>query len=200
MKKTLTEIEAEFRANIKIPETKPSRQFFLCPVGLVGSGKTTVLKPIVEKFNLVRISSDEVRKSLLENGYDYGPVKEIVFKVINELARLGYSLALDMDCGNPLTKEHTEKLLSELNAKIFYVHINPPQEYVFEKFRNFPLELSWLAPGRPDDMINNYLVQKEKRKEENTHFDFIYTFDTSRADIADQIGECCKKIQEEIGK
>lgn len=200
MQKTLAEIETEFRANIKITESKPAKQFFLCPVGLVGSGKSTVLKPIAEKFNLVRISSDEVRKSLLENGHDYSPVKEIVFRAINEIARQGYSLALDMDCGNPVTKEYTEKLSSELNAKIFYIHINPPEEYVFEKFRNFPLELSWLAPGRPDDMINNYLVQKEKRKVENTHFDFIYTFDTSKANIAEQISECCEKIEVEIGK
>ena len=41
----------EYRKNTVVYKQKPARQFFLCPVGLVGAGKTTVLKPIAERLS-----------------------------------------------------------------------------------------------------------------------------------------------------
>ncbi|MDE1944098.1 MAG: hypothetical protein KGH97_01205 [Patescibacteria group bacterium] len=51
------------------------RQVFLAPVGRVGAGKTTVVKPLAERLGLVRISSDEIRKLLKERGLGYGPLR-----------------------------------------------------------------------------------------------------------------------------
>ncbi len=195
MQKSLEEIKHEFVRNLVIPTVIPERQFFFCPVGLVGTGKSTVTKPVSNRFTLLRISSDELRKILLDNGFDYSPVKDILGSVVQEYARKGYSIAFDMDCGNVVTKQLIDALSKELNVKTFWVHINPPEEFVFEKFKNFPLELSWLAPGKPQVMIDNYLAQKEKRKQENTSFDFMYVFDTSKENIEEQVGECIEKIK-----
>ena len=78
MQKSLDEIKHEFVKNLEIPSLIPQKQFFFCPVGLVGVGKSTVTKPISKRFNLLRISSDELRKLLLDNGFDYSPLKTCI--------------------------------------------------------------------------------------------------------------------------
>ena len=50
---------------------KANQELILCPVGLVGAGKTTVLKPISKILNLVRVSSDEIRGILKQEGYNF---------------------------------------------------------------------------------------------------------------------------------
>ena len=59
----------DIEKNIVIPEPK-GEKFLLCPVGIIGAGKTTVVKPLAEKLGLVRISNDEIRKTLKEAEYD----------------------------------------------------------------------------------------------------------------------------------
>jgi len=192
MKKTLEQIKADFKDSIVLPEIKNKEQIFFCPVGLVGAGKTTVTKPISEKLNLVRVSSDELRKMLKENGFDYSFVKEIGTDVIKDYTSEGYSISFDMDCGNPEIKEFVETLKKEFGGRIIFVHINTPEEFIFNKFRKHPP--SWMA-NNPQDMIDNYIKQKEKRAIENIHFDFVYTFDTSKDDLERQINDFIKKFK-----
>lgn len=192
MKKTLAEIESAFKESLEIPAIKSPKQLFFCPVGLVGAGKTTVTKPIAKRFGLIRLSSDELRKMLKENGYDYSPVKEIGLRIATEYALKGYGIAFDMDCGNPEVKDYVEAAAKKLGAKAIFVHVDTPQEFIFEKFRKHPP--SWLADD-PQKMIENYNSQKEKRAKEDTKFGFLYTFDTSRDDVAEQIEECVRKIE-----
>ena len=195
MKKSLQEIETDAKESLDIPVFKPARQIFFCPVGLVGAGKTTVTRPISKRVGLVRLSSDELRKTLKENGYTYAPVKEIGLRIANEMAREGFSLAFDMDCGNPEVKSFVEKLAQELSAKAIFVRVEAPEGYVFEKFRRHPP--SWLA-SNPQTMIDNYYAQKEKRMKENTKFDYFFTFDTSKPDLEEQIEDCVKKIEKQF--
>lgn len=190
--KTLEEIKQIFRDSIVVPNTRPTQQIFFCPVGLVGSGKSTIVKPISEQLGLVRISSDELREMLKNNGHTYDSVKQIGTQIIESFARRGLSIAFDMDCGNPLVKEQAEILAKELGAKLVFVHVTTPEEYIFEKFRKHPP--TWLADN-PQIMIDNYLAQKAKRLEEGTSFDFLYTFDTSKPDLPQQIQECVDRIR-----
>ncbi len=60
----MSAIRRLYTSFLKIPEKKPLKQILLCPVGLVGAGKTTVLKPMAEKLNLIRVSTDELREML----------------------------------------------------------------------------------------------------------------------------------------
>ena len=80
---------------ISVPDVKLKRQILLCPVGLIGAGKTTVVKLLSDKLNLVRISNDEIRQILKERGYNYNRVGEISFLVIGKFLRDGYSAAID---------------------------------------------------------------------------------------------------------
>lgn len=190
--KTLLDVEKEYRQSIKIPKTKPGKQFFFCPVGLIGAGKTPVTKAMSERFNLLRVSSDELRKILKENGYNYDSVKEIGYKIVKEFASSGYSIALDMDCGSLEAISLIKNLSEEFHAKVVWVHINPPEEFIFSKFRNY--NHTWLFKNA-EDAIQNYLAQKAKRLKENSKFDFLYTFDASKGDIEQQIKECSEKIE-----
>ncbi|MFA5987328.1 MAG: AAA family ATPase [Candidatus Paceibacterota bacterium] len=196
-RKTFEEIKNDFRASIEIPKNTPKKQFFFCPVGLVGAGKTTVTRPISKRLGLVRLSSDELRKILKENSYDYGSVKDIGFEMAQDFAKEGYSIAFDMDCGSPKAKESIEKLADETGAKIIWAHLNTPEEYILEKFKKH--EPSWLADN-PQVMIDNYFVQKERREKENTQFSYDFTFDTSRPDLDKQIDDCIEKIKILVGK
>ncbi len=194
-KKDIKDIQEKYLKEIKIPDKKPAQQIFFCPVGLVGAGKTTVTKPISETLGLVRISSDELRKILKENGYDYSFVKKIGFKIASEFAKNGFSVSFDMDCGNLITKNFVENLAKKLHAKIFFVHIDTPEDYIIERLkRPEPLGLV----NDPQIMIANYYNQKEIRLKQNTKFGFFFTFDHSRPDINKQISDCIKKIEKVI--
>jgi len=195
--KSLEEVEKEFVSKIEIPKNKPERQFFFCPVGLVGAGKTTITKPIAKKLNLVRISTDELRKILKENGYDYSHLRNIISKVAIEFDFDGYSIAFDMDCGNFIAKEFIEALALPRLSPIFWIEVKAKEEFIFEKFRNH--KASWLADN-PEVMIENYKAQKQKRKEENTHFDYFYKFDTSKENLDEQIEKCINKIEKHLAK
>src|SRR3989304_39914 len=45
-KEVLEEVKKKYERSLVIPNTKPSPQWILMPVGVVGSGKTTVVKPL----------------------------------------------------------------------------------------------------------------------------------------------------------
>lgn len=115
--------EQEFRDRLVVPKEKRTEQLFFCPVGLVGVGKTTITKPISEALGLVRISSDEVREILKRQNADPKLLKEIIFHVAEEYANEGFSLAFDMDCGNPETKHYVELLAEKLHARVVFVHV-----------------------------------------------------------------------------
>ncbi len=186
----IDEIIEAYKPQIQIPESKPEKQFFLCPVGLVGAGKTTVLKPLSEKLNLVRISGDEIRKILKEHGYGYDLTWEIGQKIVTELVRQGYSIAHDTDCATPRTQEYLAKLAQEVVAKIIWIHINPPEEFIINKLKNF--KHTWLFKNG-GEAIENYLSRKPLH--ENLSMPFAYTFDTSRGDLNEQIEEGLVAIQ-----
>ena len=100
MKSELNNILNKYDKSLIIPSVKSEYKFILCPVGLVGSGKTTVLKPLSEILDLIMVSSDEIRKILKEEYPFY--TQEDVFNIENTLIKkylqIGYSVAIDSDC------------------------------------------------------------------------------------------------------
>jgi predicted kinase len=188
-------IRQEYKNTLILPPKNKisSSQFFLCPVGLVGAGKSTVIKPLSEKLSLVRISSDEVREILKRRNVGYEQLMEIVQPLTGELATQGFSLAFDADCGNPKTKEFILALAQKVKAEVFWIHINPPEDFILHKLRTY--NHTWLFKNE-EEAVENYFQQKKKRREENTHFDFLATIDTSRTDLAIQIEQTANLIKE----
>ena len=87
----IRQIAELYGSEISIPDEKPRNQFILCPVGLVGAGKTTVVKPLSVKLSLVRISGDEIRKLLKEHGHNYDQVQDVATVVARRYLDLGYT-------------------------------------------------------------------------------------------------------------
>ncbi len=191
----IVEIRETYRKTLEIPPLTNLPQFFLCTVGLVGAGKTTVVEPLAKKLSLVRISSDDVRKILKERKAGYDQLMKILGPLVEELAIRKHSLAFDADCGNPKTKEMIMLLAEKVGAKVFWIHVAPPEEFILNKLRNY--KHTWLFKDG-EQAVQNYFAQKKKREEENTPFDFLATIDTSQVSLGDQIEKVYELIKKEL--
>jgi shikimate kinase len=186
-----------FVSQLKVPGEKPPKQFLLCPVGLVGAGKSTVAIPLSDKLNLLRISHDEIRQILKENGFNYDRSKEIALEVISDFLKKGYSVAIDANCGSEDTYNKIKELEKEYSLKAVWVHINPPEEFIVNKLKNF--DHSWLF-NNGEEAVQGYFKYKEKYGDgTNLGIDFSYTFDTSKPDLEQQIEGACEIILNKVG-
>ena len=188
----ILEITVEYEKQIIVPKDKPLHQFILCPVGLVGSGKTTVVKPLSEKLNLVRISGDEVRKILKEKGYGYENLNQILRPLLEKYLAEGHSLCIDRDCVSPSAKKFLLQVEASGKAKLVWVHINPPGEFILNKLTSH--EGGWLGN---EALVENY--HERKALHQNLDLPFTYTFDTSKQDLETQIDEAAQIIKKVTG-
>lgn len=193
MEKSLSDISTLYESTLVLPREKPALQFMLCPVGLVGAGKTTVLKPLSEKLSLLRLSTDEVRKLLKEHGQGYDAVVDIITSLANKYLDAGYSIAFDNDCASPITRERIAQREKEHGAIPIWIHINPPEEFIFNKLRTY--KHTWLFKDG-EAAIENYLAKKPSHQ--NLDMPFVYVFDPSRVDLAYQIDEAAILIKDKL--
>jgi adenylate kinase family enzyme len=196
------DIKNKYLSLVEIPKNKNGRQFLLCPVGLVGAGKTTVLKPLSEKLNLVRISHDEIRKILKMEGFNFNKSKEIAVEMIKDFIKIGYSVSIDANCGSKETLEIIKKFENKYSLDIIWIHINPPEDFIVDKLKNFAIKnphLAWSLFKDGEDAVRNYFDYKEKFGDgTNLRINFLYTFDTSRPNIDEQINHAIKLIQAKL--
>ena len=188
---SIEEVKKRFKSSLLIPREKPARQFFLCPIGLVGAGKTTVMKPLCEQLGLLRISNDEFRKLLKEEGYGWDQASAIAMDIATEYARAGYSIGVDADCADRAKRERIEGLASELHIPVLYIHINPPEQFIVDKLMSHE-QPTWLFESG-EQAVENY--QRRKSLHEGLLLPYIYTFDTSRVDLGEQIAKGVEKIR-----
>ena len=189
-------ILAEFEKNLDIPNKKPEKKIILCPVGLVGAGKTTVLKPLSKKLGLIRISGDELRMILKKYGYNFIKTEELSKKIIFKYLKKDYSIAADFDCISH--KKVFSDIAKEYNAKIFWIHINPPEAFIIKKLKN----IHNLKHDHPklfknaEVGLSDYFRRKPLHAKIN--FPFIYVFNTSKNNLKEQIEEAYQKIKNKI--
>jgi shikimate kinase len=184
-------IKSKYLQQVEVPQTKPSKQYLLCPIGLVGAGKTTVVKPLSKKLSLVRISGDEIRKLFKESGYGYEKVYDLAFELIRYFISEGYSVCIDSDCAGKI--KQIEKEAAEKDLTLVWIHINPPESFIIKKLSSHPT--SWL--GTSEEVVANYY----ERKSLHTDIDLDYTmvFDTSASDIQEQIDASVSVIEAKVG-
>lgn len=190
-KEVYQKIKNEYLQQVEVPQTKPPKQYLLCPIGLVGAGKTTVVKPLSKKLSLVRISGDEIRKLFKESGYGYEKVYDLVFELIKEFISQGYGICIDSDCASKI--EQIQKVAIGNGLQIVWIHINPPEEFIVNKLSN--LTPNWL--GTADEMVENYYERKPLHKD--IDLDFTVVFDTSASDIQEQIDSSVSIIEAKVG-
>lgn len=192
--KTIEEIQQEFKDSLEIPTTKPTKKCLVCPVGLIGSGKTTVIKPIAKELNLVRVSNDEYRILLKQNGHGYETIKSFLNLVRSELLNQGHSIAIDANAGGQTSFNFITRAREEFGVEVYWLNINTPDKYAEAglRQRNSPLATS------SEDWIKNRAQQKQRMETLKYEFDFFCEFDISRADLRGQISSCIQKLRTEI--
>ena len=184
-------IKATYLQHIIVPAHKPTKQYLLCPIGLVGAGKTTVVKPLAEKLSLVRISGDEIRKLFKESGYGYERVYELAFELIRQFLSEEYSVCIDSDCAGKI--KQIKKEATTKNLTLVWIHINPPESFIINKLSN--LTPNWL--GTAEEMVANYYERKPLHKD--IALEYTVVFDTSLPDIQEQIDSSVSMFEGKVG-
>ncbi len=186
-------IKKEYEKILKIPHRKLKQQMAICPIGVVGSGKTTVIKPLSKKLSLLRISTDEIRKLLKDRGYGYDSAKDVAYAIADAYLTKGFSIAMDGNCSSKDAQKYIKKLRKKHKVKVFWIHINPPESFIIKKLKNY--KHTWLFKDARE-AIKNYRSSKARHR--NLNFPFVYIFDPSRDDLDKQIKEAASRIKKEI--
>lgn len=193
-KMPLEKIVELYEQTLLVPPFKPSPQFYVIPVGLVGSGKTTILKPLAQRLHLLRISGDEIRKVIKENGGSLDDTWEIGHRLVHKYAAQGYSIAHDTDGATPKTQQAIALQAVQYRVKVVWVQVKPPEEFIIAKLKNHPP--SWLFSG-PEEALAAYYARKPLHK--NLQLDFTYVFDTAAKNLDEQIDEAEQAIKKQVG-
>lgn len=189
-------IRRSYRSSLKLPWEKGSKQFFLCPVGLVGAGKSTVTKPLAEMLGMARVSTDEVREMLKARGHNYDRARDVILSMVEELAESGYSIAIDANCGSIEIRHQILDLSRKYNITPIWIRIAPPESFIINKLKNYPH--TWLFKDA-DEAVASYFQYKKKYGDfSDLDMPYVYTFDTSRADIDGQIEEAAEFIRKKM--
>lgn len=190
----LDAVGKEYEQSLIVPDRKPSVQWMLMPVGLIGAGKTTVVKPLAEQLCLVRLSTDDVRKLLRERGYSYEGCRDIIFALGQKYLGLGHSLALDANTGSVSGLAYNARAVEKFpKVRQLFIKVDPPDAFIIEKLRNYPH--TWLFKSGEDAVASFY---KNKADFAFPDLPYVYTFDTSRPDLSEQIGECARALEEAL--
>jgi len=185
----IARLKNAYKATLAIPAIKRDPQILLCPVGLVGAGKTTVVKPLGERLGLVRVSTDDIRKHLHESDFNYGPARGIAIAITNEFLAAGYSVALDADCAGS-ARNYIEEAEKKYALKVIWLHINPPEAFILNKLRNYPH--TWLFKNSGEAIANYH---RRKPLHEKLDMPFLATIDPSKETLPQQIEEVIEKIE-----
>ncbi len=190
------EIKGFYKSRLQIPEVKPKKQFLLCPVGVVASGKTTVIKPLAEKLNAVRVSTDEIRQILKERHYNYNRARDMAYEIVKELLDQGYSVGMDANCGSRDRQEKIKEIEKRPEIKVIWIRINPPEEFIIQKLKKF--KHNWLFKDS-DEAIYSFRKSKEKYGDfSNLSLPYVYEFDTSKENLNEQISEAVEIIKNKL--
>lgn len=193
---TLDKVSAEYESTLNIPENKQVPQWILMPVGLIGSGKTTVVKQFAKHFGLIRISTDDVRERLKHRGYSYEGARDITQGLLKKYLNLGYSVAIDANTGSLAGIEYNKKTATSFpHVYQIFIHINPPEKFIINKLKNY--KHTWLFND------GEHAVQHFHKNKNNfflPNLPFVFEFDTSKDNLASQINEAVIIIKKHLMK
>ncbi len=188
--KSLNDLAEIYERTLVLPKVKPEPQFYLVSVGLMGSGKSTVLKRLSEMLGLVRICGDDIRKVVFENEGNEEDTWEIGRRVVEKYVAQGYSIAHDTDGATAKTQAAIAKQAQEYGVKTVWVHVNPPESFILANLdRPKP---KWLFESQ-EAARAKYL--ERKKLHENLDIQFAFEFDPSRSDFELQIEQAAAGIQ-----
>lgn len=191
----IADILAEYRKLIPAPMVQSNPRLILCAIGLVGAGKTTVIKPVSEALHLGRISTDELRNLLRIHGFNFLRTLDLAKILTKEYLDAGLSIALDGDGIQPEVRSDIRKAANHYDAAVVYIHINPPESFIIYKLKHL---VHYTAQGifrNSDEAIANFERRKPLHEKYVAELSFDAVFDTSREDLPTQIDAFIKSLR-----
>jgi len=193
-REVLEEIAREYEQTLVIPDTKSSPQWMLLSVGLIGSGKTTTVKPLAEHFGLMRICTDDIRERLKLHGYSFEGARDVAYELTKKYLELGYSLAIDANAGGKTGLEYNRKVKEAFpQIRQIFIHINTPEELIIKQIRNRKNSLIFRDA---EEAIERFHFHKQNFTLPD--LPYVYTFDPSRDDFPEQLAQCIGAIERRL--
>ncbi|MFA5358673.1 MAG: AAA family ATPase [Patescibacteria group bacterium] len=189
--KDFLKVMSEYEKTLVVPD-KGKKGVILCPVGQVGAGKTTVVKPLAKKLGLLRISMDEIRRILLRDGFNLVRTKEMFLQLMLKYLDRGYDFVVDADCSRDVSL--IKKIAKDYGKKVIWIHVKPPEKYILNKLKNY--KHSWLFKDSAE-AIACYRALKNIRRGVEKRIKFFYTFDPSKPDLNKQVERFLVKLNKE---
>ncbi len=195
-------IEQQFETSLVIPPSIEKPQFFLCPVGFIGAGKTTIMKALCERLSVIRVENDYARKLFRAQGnFDSNYARDLTRVFILKYLEQGYRIGIDANCGGPRRNDpnSVENISRKTGIPIIWIHINPPEEFILCMLtkRHSSSNHTWLFRDA-QHAIERYFFWKDQAN--YADIDFTYVFDTSRDDVDEQIENSIQAIQKRISE
>jgi hypothetical protein len=186
----IAKIREMFLRTVEVPQEKRKPQILLCPVGIVGSGKTTVMKPLCTRLGLIRISLNKIRMLLKAGGFNYTQTLSIAHGVVGQFLQDGYSIGLDVDCVGSM-KQFIDEQEKTFHVNVVWIHINPPEAFILKKFHRLGYGMLF---NNEKEAVANY----ERRKPLHAKLDmpFAYVLDPSQGDLEQQLEYAAQTIEQ----
>jgi predicted kinase len=182
-------------------KTKP--QFCLAMIGLVGAGKSTVLKQLCERLPLVRQSADEIREIMIAKGLPTDDAPIVGGMVAERLKTEGYNVAHDNDFANPAIRAEFDERNLKLGVQTVWIRIAPPESFILHNLQNRRDYKESHVFSNADEAVSSYYKRKELHQMQAVALDalpYAYVFDPSREDLALQIDEAADCIAKLLDK
>ncbi|OIO18783.1 MAG: hypothetical protein AUJ37_04750 [Candidatus Magasanikbacteria bacterium CG1_02_41_34] len=186
-------IVKEYTASLSLKGQHDSLQFLICPVGMIGSGKTTTLKKINETIPFVCIRTDDMRALLKKHGYNFLKTKELALEVAIQILEKGYSIALDSDCAGDKVREKIDSIAKTFpKLEIIWIHIIASDNVIKKRLSPDNEKRVYKGP----EAIERYEIRKVLH--ENLPMQFDATIDTGSDHTKTDFENVIKIITERI--
>jgi len=159
-------------------------------VGLIATGKTTVLRALSEKIGLVRVRTDDLRGILDKRGCNFRRTAEIAYNIVMQLLKEGYSVAVDGDSVAKNTQESLKGTGRELGIPVIWIRTHVSEKIILDRLDINNADREY----KGEEAISRYY--ERKKLHDHIETPFIYEFDTSKIEnLKPQVLEAVKKIQ-----
>ena len=170
----------EYEKKIPLPERNNRKQWILAVVGLVGSGKTTVVKSVAERLGMARISTDMLRHILAENGFNMLRVVDLSKMITQKYLEAGYSVAIDGDSIAPEHRELFAKAAKFFGIPMQLIHMNTPEVATLERLNQNITEQHSGLVRIAEQSIEDHVRRKPLHEKHLSEITFDAEFDISK--------------------
>jgi len=187
-----SEILKIYLNSLKLPNKKPDKKIIIAPIGLIGSGKTTILSKLSKHLPVVVMSGDVIRKTLGEQGFDFDSVYTIAERAAIKLLGEGFSVATDSDCINEeIIKKAKERAIYH-DATLVWIHINTSEKQCITNIKERGTTIFGVEPG---SMIKSYHKRKKELHSKEYPMQFTCMFSGKHDKTEEEVESCVSKIQ-----